>query len=409
MSYNPKWSLFNQIFQGDSKVEVLDEGTAASVVTQLDNQQIASFTGSGLKLADTSTSSRISEFSTDTKLGGDNGATPSDTVVPTEAAVREYVQVIHTGMREPTGVQSRFDTQIGIDTTGTPKFYIEPTDDFMEIWFHGQKYAYSDRQSIEISDVEGLHYYYFTESSGGELQEAFSITEDVIIRHAFVAVLYWDSDAKEVIYLGDERHGTVMDGRTHLNIHLYRGTLYVSGHALGDISADSTSATNADAQLSVTSGRIYDEDILFDHPATATPGEIPVWYKDTASAHWRKLAATDYPVTTTGSGRAAWNEFTGGAWQLTEASNNSFVLVHIFVTNDFDMPYISVCGQNEYANITDARLGATTELTSLVSEGLPFPEFVALGTVIYETSDSFGNAVKSIISKRPWRIIWTIR
>ena len=73
MSYDPRWSLFERIFGGDSKVEIIDDGTAASVVTQLDNTQVATFTGDGFKLAEGGDSKRITEFSKDDDLGGHSG------------------------------------------------------------------------------------------------------------------------------------------------------------------------------------------------------------------------------------------------------------------------------------------------------------------------------------------------
>ncbi|MHA1817185.1 MAG: hypothetical protein ACTSX1_14380, partial [Candidatus Heimdallarchaeaceae archaeon] len=394
MSYNPKWSLFNQIFGGDSKVEVIDDGTAASVVTNLDNTQIAEFTGEGLALE---TGVIVSEFSDDNELGG-LGTTPgSDQKVSTQKAVKSYVGLIHNSMQEPTGFSNRSDNEIGTDTTGgTDWFYVEPTGSEFTFWLSGKRYVKTERQEVAISDVEGLHFFYFDKDTG-ILTETTSFTTDLILFHAFAGVAYWDADAKEITYLGDERHSTVMDGRTHLNIHVARGTLYFSGLALGDIVADGTGSTNVEAQLSVTGGVIYDEDISFTHASDAAPANLPIWYRSGAALAWRKLAATDYIVTPAGTGRAAWNKDTAGTWSLTEATDGYFVLSHIFATNDNDMPYIIIPSQDEYATLEDARVGATTEINDIVTSGLPFAEFLAMGTVILQTDDTFANAVKSSV------------
>jgi hypothetical protein len=91
--------------------------------------------------------------------------------------------------------------------------------------------------------------------------------------------------------------------------------------------------------------------------------------------------------------RLPYNEFTGTTWQLTEVGNNDFVLVHFFATNDKDTPIVGIQGINAYNNAPDARDAASTEISSL--SGIPFVEFVAIGTVIFETSSSYGNTVKA--------------
>jgi len=52
----------------------------------------------------------------------------------------------------------------------------------------------------------------------------------------------------------------------------------------------------------------------------------------------------------------------------------------------------SVQGIEEYNSKSDARAGAETELQTL--SGLPFAEFTPLGSVIFETRNSYTNAVK---------------
>ena len=99
-------------------------------------------------------------------------------------------------------------------------------------------------------------------------------------------------------------------------------------------------------------------------------------------------------MVTTGSGRLAWNENVAGTWQKSEVDNNDYVLCHIFATNDITHPFFSIMGQAEYNTRGQAREGAVTEINDLVTAGLPFAEFVALGSVIFQTSNSNSNAVK---------------
>jgi len=54
-------------------------------------------------------------------------------------------------------------------------------------------------------------------------------------------------------------------------------------------------------------------------------------------------------------------------------------------------------GQAEYNTVRAARDGATTEISSLITAGLIVPEIKFLGTVIYQTSNTYSNTVQSRI------------
>lgn len=98
-----------------------------------------------------------------------------------------------------------------------------------------------------------------------------------------------------------------------------------------------------------------------------------------------------------GSYRLAWNEFTGGAWQQTEVGNVQFVLSHIYATNDVRLPIIAIQGQATYGSIAAAQAGATTEINNLITAGLPFVEFIPIGTTINQTGTTYTNESKSKI------------
>jgi hypothetical protein len=102
-------------------------------------------------------------------------------------------------------------------------------------------------------------------------------------------------------------------------------------------------------------------------------------------------------VATTGTGRAAWNEWTGTTWKLTEVTSTDYVLVHYYAVGDIREPIIGIVGQAEYATANLAREGAETEINALAMGSMASltPEFKALGTVIWQTSNAYDNAVKS--------------
>jgi len=397
-----------KIYDDDSYVQVVDDGTASGVVNVvIDNTQVATFSENGFNIAGSPT--YADKISNDYQMGGYDGATGSQTAIPTEYAARKYVDDINLAVSEPTGFAAGNDdnvSTIGID--GSATFFIEPYSGGLgsyDIFFSGERYRKTTKETVEISDVEGLHYVYF-DRADGVLKESTTWTVLYLYRHVYVAIVYWDATNKEIIYLGDERHGATMDGKTHLNIHTYRGTLYYSGLALGDITADSTGASNVDAQFSMSNGLIIDEDISHTIPAEAFPMTVPKFYLD-GSANWRKSAATAFPVLTTGTGRAAWNKDTAGTWSLEEVTDGNFVLAHVFCTNDETDPTICIVGQAEYATIELARAGASEEINSLVHGDMPFAEFKPVATVILETSDSFTNDVKSVIRTNDEGATWT--
>lgn len=296
---------------------------------------------------------------------------------------------------EPVGFLDRDDSTLSF-VEGTRTFTISPAVSSFSFYVEdGVEYEKTSGQSVVISDTEGIHYIYFDTS--GTLQSTTSWTDDIILSYAFVAALYWDATNDEAVYIGDERHGIVMDGQTHRHWHNTFGTSYYSGLALNSLLTDENGSLDTHAQLGTDSGVIADEDIVFSIAAKTAPAQITVLYRDGASGNWRKDTATNFPVKTYsgGSSRLAWNEWTGSVWQQTEVSNNGYVLCHLFAVNDTDKGWIAVQGQSEYANIASAQEGASSELVNLVINGLPVAEFSGVATVIFQTSNSYSNTPKA--------------
>jgi hypothetical protein len=303
---------------------------------------------------------------------------------------------------EPTGFPNRTDSTLTF-TDGTRTLQIAPAVSSFTFYVLGQAYTKSSAQSVVIPDLEGGHWVYF--DSNGTLQSTPTPTSALFLSNALVAYIYWDATANTGIIVADERHGVVMDGMTHQYLHETFGARYASGLALDDITADGAGDSDSHATISVDDGTLYDEDILH----TITDGspqdigggdniaQIPIYYRLGSGGDWRKIAATNFPVTTTGTGRAAWNQYTGGTWGLTEVTDGEFVLMHIFATNDTINPIIAVVGQVEYDDITSARTGAESEINALVLDDLPSAEMVPLGTLIYQTDDTYTNTVQSRI------------
>jgi hypothetical protein len=337
-----------------------------------------------------------SSATTDTELGYLSGVTSSvqDQITTAQDDATQALNSVTAlaDTNEPTGFLNRVDSQISF-VDGTRTFTIQPAVTSFDFYVKSAKYSVSAAETLVIPNTSGNHYIYYNQS--GVLESTTVFSSAIIEQFAFVAIVYWNTATSSHSYFADERHGITMDGVTHAYLHTVFGARYLSGLALLGFSVDGTGDTNSDAQFTADSGSIRDEDILHQSLAQA---QIPVLYRD--GLLWKKKAADAYPVIYSGSagytgasGRLPFNEFTGGAWQLTEVPSLDFVLVHLFATNDIDNPIVAVQGTASYPTSSAARTNANLEISTL--SGMPFAEFVPMGSVIFQTATGYTNATKS--------------
>jgi len=324
--------------------------------------------------------------------------TPYGTITSTEvqSAIEELddktsvTSDIAIDTKEPTGFINRTDSTISF-VDGTRVFTIAPVSTSFSFYIKGEKFTKTTAQSITIPNLTGTHYIYFNTS--GALETTQVPSADIFQVDAIIAFVYWNNETNLSTLFGEERHGITMDGATHSYLHTILGARYLSGLALQNFTIGSGN-NNADAQFTSDEGSIRDEDILHTIPAQT---QIPILYRQ--GQYWRRKVADAYPLIYSGSagytganGRPAYNQYTGGAWQLTQMSNTNFILVHFFGTNDVNNKVIGVAGTQQYNNITAARTGANSEISNL--QDLPFTEFVPIGSVIFQ-SNNYSNAVKA--------------
>jgi hypothetical protein len=304
---------------------------------------------------------------------------------------------IFTDTNEPTGFIDRADSNISF-VNGTLTFTIQPAVTDFSYYIAGVKYTVSSSDDVVITDTEGLHFIYYDEDTLTAVANPTSSQIETVIKEmALVAIVYWDATNDEQILLGEERHGCSMAGDTHYLIHSSFGTQYKSGAALNSLLAEQDGSLDTHAQFGVDVGEVFDEDILLSLASVGSTTGLPIYYKSGASGYWRRELNSGFSVLTTGTGRLAWNELTGGSWQKTEVTNNDFSLYHIFAANDTTYPYIAVMGEATYNNVPSARAGAETELSNLITSGMPFVEFKPIATVIFQTSNGYANSVQARI------------
>ncbi len=279
---------------------------------------------------------------------------------------------------------------------GSRVFTINRTGASFDYFVQGVKYTVTTDDvagvnTVTLTDTEGIWVIYYDGATLTALNSpSHSQFESVIMTKCIVAIVYYDAtNNKGILY--EERHGFGMSPWTHRYLHETVGFAYQSGLGLGDF-VISDGADDEDAQFSIAAGECYDEDNAISFNAINSTTAVNVFYRDGTNWRWRKQ--TGFKCITydgTSSTRLAYDN----AGTLTEVSNRDFVLVHPVTTTDYGRDPSVILGQAEYATRSAARDGAETEISNLLLGGLPSAEMKPIGSVIFQTSDSYANAVKA--------------
>ena len=302
------------------------------------------------------------------------------------------------GIGEDTGEPTGYLNQTSQTTSfvnGTRTFTISPTGDDFSYYIKGIKYTKTEAVSIVIPDTEGFYYFRF---DGETLGYTTTWNDNLLYTYALSGIILWDATNNIQIYNAYEAHMT-MPWQTHANLHHTVGARISSGGALGNIIADGDGSSASHAQFSNETTTLWDEDLRFSLTARTSTSNIALYYRTglDASNLWRVNESSSYGVITAGTGRAAYNLLSGGTWSQEEVVNGDFVLAHVFSYNDLTRKFGIIQGQDTYANRGAARDGVLTEINTLILEGLPTAEWKFLGSIIFQTRNTYSNAVKSRI------------
>jgi len=311
----------------------------------------------------------------------------------------------YTASKEITGIVDNTQSTLTF-TEATRTVTITPVATSFDYYIWGKKYTVSSAKTVVISNTTGMHFIYI--GNDLNLHETTVFDVSLMTSHGYVCSLYWNATTGKGIYVADERHGITMDGATHMHFHQTIGTQFISGFALSNFSIDGTGNLAADAQFGCDNGSIRDEDLQHDIVSGSpqilnTLAEIPIMWRSGTNGDWNIKTSSTYPLIYSGdgsgyvgaSGRPPFNEWTGTTWQLTELVSGDYFLVHYFATNDLYSPVKGIQGNSSYTNVTLARAGANDEIGTLT--GLPFQEFVPIGTVIFQTVTTYTNVPKARI------------
>ena len=327
-----------------------------------------------------------------------------------ETALQEVGDKFNT-MNEPTGFPNRTDSELSFDS-GTRVFTISPTNTSFDIWQVGVKTSIGVQLQINVNyvtipDSSGLHAIYY---DSGVLSQILNPSDaeyaDLMINKVLVALIYWNETDNAAYILAEERHGLIMDGKTHEWMHFTIGAAYREGFTVSDY----VEATDTDAALTfkVEDGIFFDEDLDFNindgTPATkyeqqlnGADAELPILYRDDTDGSWKEDAATTLPYKSLGAGRLAYNKDDGdGTFSQVEVTDGKWVSMTIIATNDWQYPIKAIQGQNEYTDKKTAIEEATNEIIAFGD--FPTPETTIIYRFVMETKDSFSGTKKAKIA-----------
>jgi len=313
-----------------------------------------------------------------------------------------HPRVIPEATKEPTGFVNRTDSVISFNES-TREFSISPTVDSYDIYIQGKKLTISETLTLTISDTDQANFFYI--DGTGQLGVLNAFNPSLFETSAYVSYLLWDAEDNKAIVFAEERHGIVMDSATHSYLHTTRGSQLNSGGAIS-ASLNGDGSLDSHAQIGLSNMVFSDEDIRINinHSAAPSlphqqilenPAELPIYYRSGASGLWKEVVPTAFPIKF-GTTRAQYNEFTGTTWQLTDASaDDKYLVSFVFATNNFIDPVIVILGQNQYDDLATAK--AEGKWDSINFGTMPFQEFKLLYRLIYKTSSTLTNTVKSTI------------
>jgi hypothetical protein len=95
------------------------------------------------------------------------------------------------------------------------------------------------------------------------------------------------------------------------------------------------------------------------------------------------------------NGKINYNKYENGFYTLQNCNDNKFYLYHIFMNNDKDNKYCVIAGNYEYNTKEEAKNSIIEEINKL--NGLPFNDFLPLGTIVYEVNSAYMNSAKARI------------
>lgn len=307
--------------------------------------------------------------------------------------IRDLTGISQTS--EPMGHAVRLNSVISFNDL-TRTFQIQPTLTSYDVWCKGVKYTKTTPETVQIPDVSGLYYIYFNGSGVLSYRTSYFDWENDVP----TAYVYWNATQQAVAYFADERHGITLDWATHEYLHRTRGAALANGFSLSNYSIDGDGSLDSHAQIGLSGGTFFDEDLEVEiiHTATPTPNtweqvlqgpaQLPTLYLD--GSEWVKDSATSFPLKQ-GTLYPQYNLLDNGAWTTVDAEANKYIVNFVIATNNINNPVLVLVGQDQYQNIGGAE---SVAFSDLVLSGFPSVEFRPLYKLIFQVGN-YANSVNA--------------
>ena len=333
-----------------------------STTTEIVSPAVGDFTGLWTKYLGSDGADGTDANISDTAYDATSWDGVTDTA-PTKNAVRDRLE--------------QLPVYHGVQTIGTVSFSnANKTVDIADVtvyWYKGVRVATStlscdldltaDRDHADATLTTNTLYYIYFKDATGKLYWSPTVWD--LKEKVPVATVFWNGTAGAI---HKEWHNHTRDLDWHINAHLTIGARYYSGLAL-------TKPTNVfDAALDITTGYIYDEDLLF---TITNPTTARAWYK--ASAGVYTFADISRPFT--GAADDAPTFLDTDTYTLETFAANRYICYWVYGTGDIDRP-IYIIPSHVAAAYTTATLARAETMPDLSSMGLN-PEMKLLYRFIY--------------------------
>ena len=330
------------------------------------------------------------------KIG--DGQTPWSSLPPVNSGVIPPHSEINLLSLEPQGFVNRLDSNISFNDS-TRTFTIQPTGSSYDVYIEGVKFTKTSGESVVIGTGTALNYIHF-DTTTKQLEyktTPFDFDYDVPI-----AFIHWNADIGQSTFFGEERHGIRMDSNTHKWIHNTFGMQYINGLSIGGYTLLGDGSSNSHAQISISNGTLYQEDIVIniadgDNGIEFTQqldpiAYIPTYYHSGSTGQWVRASGTPYPVKYNAT-RAQYNLLSGGTWTTPNVTNNRYFAMWLVATNDMNDPILAIVGQREDSSLGSAENNNIWSDLNLTN--IPTSEYKPLYRLIFVTNDTFANTPKS--------------
>ena len=300
--------------------------------------------------------------------------------------------------QEPQGFVNRTDSIVSFNDS-TRTFTIQPSGSKYDIYIEGVKVTKTVSESIVIGSGTALNYLHFDTNTGllSNKTTRFDFDTDVPI-----AYIHWNADINQSTFFGEERHGIRMDSSTHKWIHNTFGVQYIEGLSIGNYVLLGNGSLNSHAQISISDGTLYQEDIIIniadgDNGVEFTQqldpiAYIPTYYHSGSTGQWVRGSGTPYPVKYDAT-RAQYNLLSGGTWTTPNVPNNRYFAMWLVATNDMNDPILAIVGQREDSSLGSAENNNNWNDLNLVN--IPANEIKPLYRLIFQTNNTYTNTPKS--------------